>query len=347
MINRSLTARLPARWWQPVARPHAESYLTRVAHAVFLVIGIPLSAVGWYQPFAFRVIGWAAKCCAALTRSQAIGERRFGDNTLLFPLFDTYWCGLAFPTFIYEDELSHIFRNTPKGSIDLFIDGGANIGLWSVVASNLARTVVSVEASPATLPLLKESARLAAQPFEVIDRALWKNSHETLSFSWDKARHSASSLTAVAAHDVSSGGWQAALVKTICIDDLVKEKAPAGGRGLIFIKLDVEGAEVQVIDGAAKTLSSDRVLLVYEDHAQDPSHKTTAHVLSQGLSIYHLDQRCLRKIQKPADVEPIKRDPERGYNFFACRAGGPAERFLLSIPAINEAAELVLSAPLA
>jgi FkbM family methyltransferase len=347
MINHPLTSHLPARWWQPVARPHSATLLTHIAYGVFFAIGAPLSAVGWYFPYAFRVAGWVARCCDALTHKQAVGERKFGANTLLFPLFDSYWCCLAFRTFVYEDELSHVFRNIPKGSIDLFIDGGANIGLWSVVASNLVDKVVAVEVSPAILSMLKASASMASRPFEVVERALWNKSNETLSFSWSKAKHAASSLTAVAAHDVSNNKWRAELVPTISVDDLVNKKAPADRQGIIFIKLDTEGAETQVIDGASRTLSSDRVLLVYEDHAQDHLHKATAHVLERGMTVYYLNQDGLQKIGQLADVEAIKKDPRRGYNFFACKTGGPAERLLVSMPVMNEAAGLCLSAPLA
>lgn len=347
MINRTLTARLPTRWWLPLARPHAATLLTRAAYTAFLAVGIPLSVIGWYRLPAFRVIGWVAKFCAALSPGQAIGERRIGENTLLYPLFDPYWCCLAFPTWVYEDDLSNVFNHVSKGSIDLFIDGGANIGLWSVLASNLASKAVAVEASPATLPLLKASARLAKRPFAVCERALWHRSNETLSFSWHKARHWGSSLVAGAPDDTSAEGWQTTAVRTITVDDLVKEYAPAGAKGLIFVKLDVEAAETEAVDGAARTLASDRVLLVYEDHAQDSTHKATAHVLKQGLSVYHLDQKGVRKIGALADVEAIKRDPRWGYNFYACRTGGPAERLLLSLPACNDTAGLLLAASLA
>src|SRR5213075_2031803 len=67
-------------------------------------------------------------------------------------------------------------------------------------------------------------------------------------------------------------------VTTLALDDL-------GLRGMIVIKLDVEGAEVDALRGAAALLEGD-TLVSYEDHAADPTCAPTQAILGRGLSVF-------------------------------------------------------------
>ena len=329
MMDHPLTASLPSEWWRPRARPEHGNWKVRVSFALFFLSALPLAVVGWHRFAAFRIVSLVAMVFGLIGGKTAIGLLDLGDRALLFPLFDRFWGRLSFRTFLYEPELNHLLSNIRSGAIDLFLDGGANIGLWSMEASRVAANVLAVEASRATLPLLRMNSGLGGRRFEVVERALWRNSGEKLSFSWNLAKHAGASLTSVSKHDVSKPGWNAELVETISVDELIEQRGLFQGEGLLIVKLDVEGAEKEVMEGAACALASDRTLLVYEDHGKDALHQPTKHVLACGLVSYHLGPKGIKKIETLADVQSIKRLASTGYNFMACRAGGIAESLLL------------------
>lgn len=251
------------------------------------------------------------------------------DRNLLYPLFDRYWCRLAFPTYRYEPEIGELLRRAPTGSIDLFLDGGANIGMWSKVASGVARDVVAIEASSEILPFLRWNAMLDQARFDVVEKALWSESGLQLSFCCSQHKHAGASIAEVARHDVTRLGWRIEPVTTIAIDDLVTQRGHSEGRGVLVLKIDVEGAEIAVIQGASRVLASGRGLLIYEDHGKDSAHEVTRHLLSRDeFDVYHWGADGLRKIGFSGQLKAIKRVRWLGYNFFCCRRGGAAERLL-------------------
>ena len=53
----------------------------------------------------------------------------------------------------------------------------------------------------------------------------------------------------------------------------------------IILKLDVEGNEINALKGAARTLRK-KILIIYEDHGSDFTHKNTRFLLNQKFQIY-------------------------------------------------------------
>lgn len=130
---------------------------------------------------------------------------------------------------------------------DIAIDGG---GCWGDTALYLAQKVGPAgrvhcfEFSPDNLPTLKSNLATNPALAEVIrlePNALWRESGQELSF------NPAGPGTRVG----QSGG--AYKVATLNIDDLAaREKLPRVG----FIKMDIEGAELDALKGAEKTIRS-------------------------------------------------------------------------------------------
>lgn len=215
------------------------------------------------------------------------------------------------------------------GTIDLFVDGGANIGIWSVVASGVARDVVAVEASTSILPFLRRNSRHSPIPFDVLEKALWSESGHAISFCCSEDRHASASIAEVAKHDTKQPGWRTECVETISLDDIIGRRGHRDGSGVLLFKLDLEGAELAVMRGASWAMAADRSLVVYEDHGQDVTHAVSAHLLSRGdLRIYHLGRAGLSEIRTLDNLTAIKTSRKVGYNFFCCRPDGVAERLL-------------------
>lgn len=240
--------------------------------------------------------------------------------SLKYNLNDTYWLPRGQSIRSYEPELWFIADRllTPD---TLFIDCGANIGLWSCVAASKIKNkdlVIAVEPSDSILPMLRQNHALNNGSFTVLEKAVWNRSGEERPFTIFKS-HVSSSLVD---RDDKTPVRQIA-VKTTSVDDIVEDaskKAPSFTN--VVIKLDVEGAERQAMDGAKKTLASRNTLLVYEDHRRDPDSKTTTYFLNAGLHVYYIDPDALHvyAIHEANQLYDIKQDCV-AHNFIACRPG--------------------------
>lgn len=134
------------------------------------------------------------------------------------------------------------------GPGDVVIDGGSCHGDTALYFASLVGPggrVLGFELAPDNLSVLRENlARnpALAERIDVATEALWRSSDETLSLE----------LAGPATHltDGASGGETA---RTVAIDDLVERKRL---ESVDFIKLDIEGAELDALRGAERTIQS-------------------------------------------------------------------------------------------
>ena len=100
-----------------------------------------------------RGVGFACTIAARLVGSG--GHTSFqlgGGGSFLVPVDDRYWLRPLLLDRSYELDLDHFLRRTLT-SHDVFLDCGANLGLWSIAAARVIRDpkrVVAVEASSRT-----------------------------------------------------------------------------------------------------------------------------------------------------------------------------------------------------
>lgn len=132
---------------------------------------------------------------------------------------------------------------------DVVLDVG---GCWGDTALYFADLVgphgkvYTFEFDPESLRILRANLALnpeLAQRIEVVPVALWKTSDETLEFA------QAGRMTTLSGK--ASDGSSPSSVPTLTIDDFV---ARHGLNRVDFVKMDVEGAELEVLAGAHKTL---------------------------------------------------------------------------------------------
>jgi FkbM family methyltransferase len=240
--------------------------------------------------------------------------------TFSFRLADRYWLRLILNGQPYEPELERLFEGT-RAHLGLFLDGGANLGYWSVTASAHGIPTVAVEAAPHLWPGLARNKDLTRSGFEIVQAALWSRGGERLPFTTSPTRHAAGALAAVAVPGHIGGRTTTHEVVTVTIDELIDRYRPDGA---VLIKLDVEGAELEVLEGAARTLARDDVITVFEEHGADPRHTVSRAFLDRGLTLYRPGGGSWVPLTSLDDLRRLKRNRRIGYNLVAVNGSGPA-----------------------
>lgn len=247
---------------------------------------------------------------------------------LRYDLSDSYWSSYARDIRSYEPEMWFI-ADRFVGSDTIFIDCGANIGLWSCYAAEKIKSkhqVIAIEPGASVLPRLRQNIQLNGGDITLLEEAVWSKSGISKTF-MVYAGHASSSLI-IADHQRRL--LRTISVQTVCIDDIVDHalnQAPNATN--IVIKLDIEGAEQEALAGAMQTLFRRNTLLIYEDHSQDRASTNTARVLELGLRVYFIDyshqQERVVAITDATELLKIKLIPGKGYNFIACKPGSKFE----------------------
>jgi FkbM family methyltransferase len=197
---------------------------------------------------------------------------------------------------------------------DLVLDCGAHVGLYSVLAARAtdgAATVLAFEPSPTTAALLE--ANLAANggaSTQVFRTAIWK-SETTLRFAEEAPGRAAYAHVAFEPAPVERD------VEATSIDRVV---ARLGAKRLAFVKLDLEGAEPEAIEGAAASIAGGvcQVLLVEftEANLQRRGWSTARLgelIARQGLSLFEFSPEHL-------DLVPVRSTRELWFsNLIATR----------------------------
>lgn len=148
--------------------------------------------------------------------------------------------------------------------VDRFVDErsvvwdiGANCGVMAFLAAR-ARQIVAVEADPFLSHLLQESVGLSGVPVNIVSAAVF-STRSLASFSIARRGRASNFLSAVGGNNSSGGERSRIMVPTITLDDLLQAFDPP-----TFVKIDVEGAEVPVLEGARSLLHDVRPILYYE-----------------------------------------------------------------------------------
>lgn len=126
---------------------------------------------------------------------------------------------------------------------DLFLDIGANIGSYSILAASLGAKVIAVEPATDTVELPKDNIRLNNMSIEVINSAVGSKSGK-MSFS--------TNLDTVNRYDPDG----TTLVDVTTLDEIIGDRIVSG------MKIDIEGYEIEALKGCAKALSEHRIQLL-------------------------------------------------------------------------------------
>jgi FkbM family methyltransferase len=140
-----------------------------------------------------------------------------------------------------------------------FLDVGGLWGSWSIPAALIGCNVVTMEPNPANRARLIEHITMnnLNNKIRVCDSAAWNEDGEAMTNGWNVGR-----------------GDQK--VKTIRIDSLLPELPH-----IDFMKLDVEEAEVKVIEGAQELIKRDNPRILIECHTHENYLKLTQQLGAQ------------------------------------------------------------------
>lgn len=248
----------------------------------------------------------------ATGRFQAVGDSPFSSMVVYTGLPE--W-----------DEMNFLLRVLRPS--DGFMDIGANVGFYTVLASTIVKgPLLAFEANPRNLEVLREQVKLnQLANAEVFGTALG-NSNGELSF-FDSGRETGS-----IASEKDAG---AKLITVPCsrLDDCL------AGRSLpdfVVAKMDVEGCENLILEGAASVLGSGRisVWLFERNEVALQKHGGSGEELlatfcKHGYSIHYWDEERKRLGKKGDEC-----DSERE-NYLACRDVGAVERRIASQPDVR------------
>ena len=148
---------------------------------------------------------------------------------------------------MWEPAITEHVRHSLKPG-DVFVDVGANLGYYSLLASDLVGAegrVVAIEASPKTFGLLQENLRLnRSTNVRCINQAVSNCEGEVVLF--EAPSHNLGVATIVASWAREMGCSESGRVPAMPLSKMLTGDEIAGAR---IIKIDVEGAEWQVLDG--------------------------------------------------------------------------------------------------
>ena len=238
-----------------------------------------------------RLLLWRAFSFKCLTDTFTLKWHN-GIKILACPKVES--CRSLFVTGYYEPNEFCFLNNFLKPGM-VFVDIGANLGLYALFASKLVNKegiVLAIEPSEREFKRLKANIELnQSTNIRPLMQAISNSSEERELLIAEEEHSGHNTFGAFAYASVQDQGKQRVRPETL--DEVVKKE---GLSRVDVIKIDVEGHELFVFEGAKKTLSKFRPILLLEiaDRAlihQDCSSSQVLDFLSQrGYRIYSFDK---------------------------------------------------------
>jgi FkbM family methyltransferase len=167
----------------------------------------------------------------------------------------------------------------------IFYDIGANIGFYSLLAARLVGAeghVVAFEADPEVAQRLREHVeRNHFSTISVEQKAVWSETGAVFFARTDPKLSPDRGL----GHVVDSSAPGTTQLQAISLDDYLQTAAPPD-----VLKCDVEGAEVEVFNGAKRLLKENRPILLCEMHSEENLRTLLKKFASLGYNCESLDQ---------------------------------------------------------
>ncbi len=236
MIRRILPGHL--RYFKLSLRSHPQLLLVVVTYIVLLALSRYVLRRRW-------TIDFSKFATMKLVRCVPIDAIYYGFRICLLLGESSLYFGVFHETTEPREKNLLLKKLKPRTAIDV----GAHMGSYSLILSKTCERVVALEPQDAVRKVLLRNLRL--------NRV---NNVYVLPFA-------ASSMSGISAEIVGAVSGAKVLlgkgsVTTITGDDVVKQSFP--DEGLDFIKIDVEGHELEVLKGASRTLKEKKPLLLVE-----------------------------------------------------------------------------------
>ena len=187
-----------------------------------------------------------------------------------------YWLG----TYEYDKRIAFEKGIRPG---DVFFDIGANVGYYSLMAAKLSEPngkVVAFEPLPRNIAYIQKHVAInkLGDHIKVVEAAV-SDRNGTAFFDLSSSTSKG--------HIAGEGELE---VRTVSLDELVESgEIPTPD----VMKVDVEGAEADVLQGARKILSSRHPVLYLDTHDREAHNKTVTILKDLGYEITCLDGKDL------------------------------------------------------
>jgi FkbM family methyltransferase len=153
-----------------------------------------------------------------------------------------------------EEPVVNLITSNLRAS-DVFFDVGANVGFFSLTAARIVGAsgqVHSFEPLPKLADLLRKTVVAnALTNMTVVEAVVGKTEGVSSIAAMPDSAYS-HVMEGARSIDESHGGWKRIVVKSVALDDYVERIV---GRLPRLIKMDIEGFEMEAIDGAQRMLS--------------------------------------------------------------------------------------------
>lgn len=159
-----------------------------------------------------------------------------------------------------------------KAGCGVFLDVGANIGVYAMFGTLVPtmERVVAFEANPDTVNELKANIALNGLAIEVQDKAV-SNAPGSVSFGVVSRFSGANSVVDTSIHG-ETAFHKAVTVEAVTLDQLFPQPA----KRPLCLKIDVEGHEAQVLEGARTMLTANRAVIQMEGYDDAASARILA-----------------------------------------------------------------------
>lgn len=168
-------------------------------------------------------------------------------------------CGSLRENGEYEAEVTSVIKKILREGMT-FVDIGANIGYFSVLASRLVRNtgrVVAVEPYPYNIKLLNLNLALnTADNVEILPFAL---SDRKGFMRYDDSAGNSGNIFALCAPEEIVRWLDSEIVYTVRLEDALERENP-----IDLIKMDIEGAEYLAIKGMKNLIREDQPIIITE-----------------------------------------------------------------------------------
>ncbi len=277
--------------------------------------GIELMRAAAYvlAPFQFTGFSWAARIVSSVFRSDKQVQVKFADDCIFeYPYGDGYWGVLLYNKSTYAPDVEPYLKSF--ADIDYaFIDCGSNYGYMSVLVSSQqygSKPSIAIEADPANYNKTAQNSKINGNRYDHRHNAVFRESGKQVTLFG--AKHEACSMLE------EVGGGARAQVETLALNDLSGWLEDKGSLPTI-LKLDVEGVEIDVLQGAGYILNGD-CLINYEEHGAEKTHEISRYLKDQlGMRLFLGDDdgKSMREITSWTELDELKTNPRWGYDLFA------------------------------
>jgi FkbM family methyltransferase len=244
-------------------------------------------------------------------------------------------CSPALPNHVWEPQTTKLLLHFSTNAQNVII-AGAYFGDQAIpVANNIKTTGVchTFEPNKNNSDLIIENAKLNKLDNILINNlALWNKSNEKLIFEGEDAL----------ASTVAAGSSSANVLHTITIDDYVTQNK-VGKVDLLMI--DVEGSEINVLQGAVEMLKQNKPVVVFETHSlyddwsnglQNSPSATLMKELGYEVFAVREFHQNIDTADMPIELLPLHRTycetpPHHGFNMLAIPAHSLIENALFKI----------------